>query len=56
MDGAIDTTGRGAQLLREFTLGPPSDEDLSNPFIRAGHPILVADLRRTPKGPVPSSS
>jgi erythromycin esterase len=51
---AIDwTQGQGVPGgLKAHTLGAPPESDVSVPFARTGRPILVADLRRAPKGVV----
>ncbi|KYG09581.1 hypothetical protein BE21_01520 [Sorangium cellulosum] len=48
---AIDWTG-GDRRLREFTVGPPPEADVSTAFTRAGYPIAFLDLRTLPAGAV----
>ncbi len=49
---AIDFTKGETHNLTEHTLGPAAEHDVSTPFTKVGHPILIADLRAAPAGVV----
>ena len=49
---AIDFTKGETHNLIEHTLGPAAEHDVSAPFTKVGHPILIADLRSAPTGTV----
>lgn len=51
---AIDwTKGRGSSFqLREFSLGPAPEADVSAAFSRAGFERCIVDLRKAPKGEI----
>ncbi len=49
---AIDWSKGQSPNLKEHTLGPAPEHDVSAPFTQVGHPILIADLRAAPAGVV----
>ena len=48
---AVDMT-KGARGLREFSLGPAPEADVSTAFSRAGCELCIVDLRKAPTGEV----
>lgn len=51
-EGSFQAMGGEPIALREFTVGPPPESDLSNALTRAGCERCYLDLRRAPRGEV----